>query len=102
MIINNMKVLIVNESLSIGGAESMSVELVNALADKNIKTYFTSASGALLNRLGKKIIFYEISKYNLFSIFKIINKLSEIIFKIKPDIIHNQGATLSVLTGITL
>jgi len=102
MIRNNMKVLIVNESLSLGGAESVSVELANALADKNIKTYFTSASGALLNRLDKKIIFYEIPKYNLFSIFKIINKLSEIIFKIKPDIIHNQGATLSVLTGIAL
>lgn len=82
MIRNNMKVLILNESLSLGGAESMSVELANALADKNIKTYFISASDTLLNRLDKKIIFYEIPKYNLFSIFKIINKLSELFLKL--------------------
>jgi len=99
---NNMKVLIINESLSLGGAESMSVELANALVGKNIKTFFTSAFGPLVNRLNKKIIFYEIPRYNLFSILEIINKLSKIIFKIKPDIIHNQGATLSVLTGMAL
>ena len=56
MIRNNMKVLILNESLSLGGAESMSVELANDLADKNIKTYFISASDTILNRLDKKII----------------------------------------------
>lgn len=102
MIKNNMKVLIVNESLSLGGAESMSVELANALVEKNIKTYFTSAFGPLVNRLNKKIIFYEIPKYNLFSILGIINKLSNIILEIKPDIIHNHGATISIFVGIAL
>ena len=82
MIRNNMKVLIVNESLSLGGAESMSVELANTLADKNIKTYFISASGALLISLDKKIIFYEIPKYNLFSIFKILINYQRLFLKL--------------------
>jgi len=98
----NMKVLIVNESLRLGGAESMSVELANALVRKNINIYFASATGPLVKRLNKDIDFFEIPKYSLFSARKIIDRLSKILLEIKPDIIHNQGATLSVLTGISL
>jgi len=102
MIKNNMKILIINESLNLGGAESMSVELANALVGKKIKTYFASAPGPLLKRLNKNIIFFEIPKYNLFSINKIVNKLFNIILEIKPDIIHNHGATISIFVGIAL
>ena len=100
---DNIKILIINESLRLGGAESMSVELANALAERqNIKVSFASARGPLMNRLNSNIEFFEIPKYNLFSIPKIINSLSEIIKKIKPDIVHNQGATLSILSGIAI
>lgn len=96
-----MKVLIVNESLKLGGAESMSIELANALVREKIAVYFASSIGPLVKRLNANIDFFEIPKFHIFSIRKIIYALSEIISKIKPDIIHAQGATLATLAGIS-
>jgi len=96
-----MKVLIVNESLKLGGAESMSVELANALVGEKIEVYFASSIGPLVKRLKADIDFFDIPKFHIFSIRKIIYALLEIISKIKPDIIHSQGATLATLVGIS-
>ena len=98
---DDIKVLIINESLRLGGAESMSVELANALIENDVKTYFTSASGPLKERLNKNIDFFEIPKFSIFSVKKIIDSLSKIISMVKPNIIHSQGATLSILAGIS-
>lgn len=97
-----MKVLIVNETLNLGGAENISVEMANALIEKGIETYFSSSPGQLFKRLNEKIVFYEIPKYEIFSIIQVINALGKIISKIQPDIIHSHGATISVLSGIAL
>lgn len=96
-----MKVLIVNENLKLGGAESISVELANALVEKKIEVYFVSSIGPLVKRLKANIDFFEIPKFHMLSIRKIIHALSKIISKIKPDIIHSQGATLATLVGIS-
>ena len=96
-----MKVLIVNENLKLGGAESMSVELANTLVEKKIEVYFASSIGPLVKRLKANIDFFEIPNFHMLSIRKIIHTLSKIISKIKPDIIHSQGATIATLVGIS-
>jgi len=100
--VNDMKVLVVNETLNLGGAESISVEMANALIEENIETYFSSALGPLFERLNKGIVFYEIPKYRILSTIHVINALEKIISKIQPDIIHSHGATVSVMSGIAL
>ena len=100
--VNYMKVLMVNETLNLGGAGNISVEMANALYEEGITTYFSSAKGPLFERLNNKITFYEIPKYKTLSFLEVIKALEEIISKIKPDIIHSHGATISVLSGIAL
>jgi len=100
--VNDMKVLVVNETLNLGGAESISIEMANALAEEGIETYFSSSLGPLFERLNKGIVFYEIPKYKMLSTIQVINALEKIISKIQPDIIHSHGATVSVMSGIAL
>ena len=97
-----MKVLIVNETLNLGGAENISIKMANALHEEGITTYYSSTKGPLLERLNKNVTFYEIPKYKTLTILKVIKALEKIISKIQPDIIHSHGATLSVLSGIAL
>ena len=97
-----MIILIVNEVCSVGGAENMSVKLANSLVERDLQVYFVSAPGLLSKNLDKNIHFFKIKKFNMLNMIDIINDLSKIIKKIKPDIIHCQGATLSVLVGIAL
>jgi glycosyltransferase involved in cell wall biosynthesis len=97
----SIRVLIINETLQLGGAESLSVELANALVEQRMEVYFASFSGPLTKRLNPKIIFFEIPKYSLLSAKKIIDNISKIILEVNPNIIHSHGATLAVLTGIS-
>jgi glycosyltransferase involved in cell wall biosynthesis len=98
-----MKVLILNEDLGLGGVESMLVQLANALTEReNFRIYVASAPGPLVKRLNSDIGYFQIPKYNFFSIKKLIKALSKIISETKVDIIHSQGATLSVLAGIAI
>ena len=97
-----MIALVVNEVCSLGGAENMSVKLANSLVERNLQVYFVAAPGPLSKNLDKKIHLFKIKKYNTLNMINIINDLSKIIKKIKPDIIHCQGATLSILVGIAL
>jgi UDP-N-acetylglucosamine:LPS N-acetylglucosamine transferase len=97
-----MIVLIVNEACSLGGAENMSIKLANSLIERNLQVYFIAAPGPLSKILDKNIPLFKINKFNILNMISIINDLSKIIKKIKPDIIHCQGATLSVLVGVAL
>jgi glycosyltransferase involved in cell wall biosynthesis len=98
-----MNVLIVNEDLELGGAESMAVELANALAEKEtITVFFAAASGPLRKRLNQKVRYYELPKYTFSGSVRIINTLSKAIREVKPDIIHSQAATLTVLAYLSL
>lgn len=96
-----MKVLVIAEDLGLGGAEQMGIELANALAEKKINTYFAAAPGVLASRL-KDVKLFEIPKYTLFSIGKIVNRLRRILVEIKPDIIHCINATSVILAGIAV
>lgn len=97
-----MKILIVNENLDLGGAERGSVELANALSQRNIKIYFASSPGVLLKKLNPNIKFFELPRFKTSLAWRIIKSLSKIILDIKPDIVHSQGATLAILSGIAI
>ena len=97
-----MKVLIVNESLDLGGVERGSIDLANALNRRNIKIYFASSPGILFEKLNPNIKFFKLPKFRIFSVWRIIKVLSKIISDIKPDIVHSQGATMAILSGIAI
>ncbi|MFA6433614.1 MAG: glycosyltransferase [Elusimicrobiales bacterium] len=95
-----MKILILNETLNLGGAETLAVELVNGLsAAGSNEVLFAAADGPLRDRLSPEIKFYPIPLYSPYRVFAIIRSLEKIIDEIKPDIIHSQGATVGVLAG---
>ena len=96
-----MKVLILNEDLGLGGVESMSVELANTLSDEeNYGIFVASAEGPLINRLNPKIRHFHIPKFNLYNTLQLKSELTKIIADVNPDIIHSQGATISLLASI--
>ena len=81
-----MRILIINELLTLGGAQCISVEIANAMAEhKDLEIFFTSSGGALTERLNSKITFFEIPLYNPFLIPLLIIKLAHIIKTVKPD-----------------
>ena len=73
-----MKIMIVNETSDLGGAETMAVELANALAlISGNQVSFVSAPGVLVDRLDKAIKFFSIPRYQpskIFRIFLLITK----------------------------
>lgn len=96
-----MKVLVVNETSSLGGAETMALELVNALsAMPACQAAFASPAGVLSSRLEDKVKYFRTTSYSPLSIPKIIYEFRAIYREVKPDIIHSQGATIGVLASI--
>ncbi len=96
-----MRILVVNETLDLGGAETMAVELANGLsALSNLELFFAAPKGILEERLASPIKHFSYSKYSFLKIFRIISEFKNILIKIKPDVIHSQGATVGVLVGI--
>jgi len=96
-----MKIIIVNEDLHLGGAQTMALELANALnAMPGNEVAFVSAPGVLMGRLEKGIKFCPIAEYRLTRIFKLFFQFKSIFQELKPDIIHPQGATVGVIASI--
>ncbi len=96
-----MKVLVVNESLVLGGAETMAVQLANNLANiEGIEVSLAAAEGPLNDRISSGVRFYSLPQYSLAAIFKILFTLRRIIYAVKPDLIHTQGASVGVVAAI--
>lgn len=67
-----MNILIVNETSDLGGAETMAIELANALSViPGNQVAFASAVGILTERLESRILFFPISRYSSANIFKL-------------------------------
>ncbi|MBF0522031.1 MAG: glycosyltransferase [Candidatus Omnitrophica bacterium] len=97
-----MKVLILNEDLKLGGAESMAVELANGLtALGGIKVFFVASDGELRERFIDGVDYFSISSFSVFNIPTLIRELSRIIDQTSPDIIHAQGASVGILAGLS-
>ena len=98
-----MKILIVNENLQLGGAQNLSVELANALCERDgLRVYFAAADGPLRGRLNPKILYSSFPAYRPLSVPAIIAGLKRIVSKIKPDLIHHHGGTIFALTILAL
>lgn len=97
-----MRIMIVNESLELGGSETMSVELANALTFyDDIQIDFVAAPGLLSKRLSYKVKYHSCSKFNFFKILVILGELTKLVRQLKPDVIHAHGATIGILAGVS-
>ncbi len=96
-----MRIIIVNETSDLGGAESMATELANAIcAIPENQVAFASAPGVMQKRLEDKIQFFPISRYNHWNIFKLFLEFASIFRKNRFEIMHSQGATVAIIAGI--
>lgn len=96
-----MNVIIINETSDLGGAETMAIELANALSIiPGNKVTFASAAGRLTERLGSKVKFFPISRYSPRSFIKIFFDLGFIFKSENFDVIHSQGATVGIIAGM--
>ena len=95
--------MIVNETFNLGGAETMALELANALVGiQGNEVFFVASDGVLLSRLDHKIKFYQIPRYVPSRIPQILMAFRRIFKAVKPDIVHAQGATVGVLASIAV
>ena len=97
-----MKVLIITESLRLGGAETVAAELANSLVDYGLNVYLCAAPGQIIERLDSRIEFYSLAEFGILTSPGIVYSLLEIVRKIKPDIIHSQSAASSFLVGLAV
>lgn len=96
-----MNILIVNETSDLGGAETMAIELANALSViPGNQVAFASAVGILTERLESRILFFPISRYSSANIFKLFLEFRSIFREMRFDVIHSQGATIGIIAGI--
>jgi len=92
-----------NEDLGLGGVETMLVQLANALSQQQtFSIHIASAGGPLVNSLSSAVHHHAIAKYHPWTLLPIIGQLSRIISETKPDVIHSQGATISILAGLAI
>jgi glycosyltransferase involved in cell wall biosynthesis len=97
-----MRIIVVNETSDLGGAETMAVELANALsAFSTNEIAFASAPGIMQKRLDDKIQFFPIARYNLWNICRLFSQFGSIFKKNHFGIMHSQGATIGIIAGIT-
>jgi len=98
-----MNIVIVNETSMLGGAETMALELANALGGiQGNEVSFVASDGVLLTRLDHNIKFYKIPLYTPLRIPQILMAFRRIFKEIKPDILHAQGATVGILASIAV
>lgn len=87
------KVLILTESLDLGGAESMAVSLANALLRRNCTVAFASATGVLRSRLHEHVRYYELAPFRFMRVPQLLSSVKRILNDFQPDIVHCQSAT---------
>lgn len=96
-----MNILIVNETSDLGGAETMAIELANALsAFSGNQIAFASAQGILIERLKKGVRFFPLVRYGVAKILKLFCQFRKIYLEIKPDVIHSQGGTIGLIAAV--
>jgi len=95
-----VKILVVNETSAPGGAETMAVELVNALSlIPGNEVGLVSAPGVLRERLHAGVRFFPISLYRPSRLPKLLLEFGRIFREVRPDIIHPQGATVGIIAS---
>jgi glycosyltransferase EpsD len=95
-----VKILVVNETSALGGAETMALELVNALSLlPGNEVGLVSSPGVLSERVQEGVRFFPISRYRPSRIPKIFLELRAIFREVRPDVVHPQGATIGIIAS---
>lgn len=91
-----MKILQIIDSLHLGGAERMAVNISIALCDNDIQNVLVCSrkSGELLHLLPKKTTFYQLGKKNFADVIAFF-RLYKIIKQEAPDVVHAHSSSVN-------
>ncbi|MDD4004285.1 MAG: glycosyltransferase family 4 protein [Elusimicrobiaceae bacterium] len=96
------RILIITESLALGGAETIAVNLANALCKNGYTAGLAAHPGPLAEKLDKTVSFFYLPKYSFAAIVEILRTLEKTILTFRPDIIHCNNATHCLLVKLLL
>ncbi len=91
-----VRVLICGEVLHLGGAETVSIDLANALAKRGVEVAYSAAPGPLDARLAKGVRFMETPKLERSATVRFLRGFAAVLRSFEPDVVHAQGATLAL------
>ena len=91
-----MRVLICAEVLHLGGAETVSIDLANALAKRGVEVAYSAAPGPLDARLSTGIRLEETPPLRPATFGRFMRRFSAVLRSFEPDVVHAQGATLAL------
>jgi glycosyltransferase involved in cell wall biosynthesis len=96
-----VKILVFNSSLRVGGAESMSIALANALAAEGHTVLFVADGGPLRANLDRRVTYLASDNANQAPV-KTAHELSRFLSHHQPDIIHSHGATCAMVAAVAV
>jgi len=96
----NKRILIVTETLRLGGAEVVAVNLTNNLHQAGREVALAAEKGPLLKTLEKAVPFYSLPRFSPLAIPMILRELKATTEQFRPDVIHCQGATCCLLVRL--
>ncbi len=96
-----MRVLVFTSTLRVGGAESLSVALANALAAEGVDTHFASAGGPLRGNLSNRVTYHHTDNPNLFPI-RVSHTMSLLQREIHADVVHSHGGSCAAVASLAI
>lgn len=96
-----MRVLVLTERLDLGGAETMSVSLANALVESGQEVAFAAADGPLKADLTAAVSLFPLPRVERSPI-TFLRSIADCAARFRPDIVHAQGATVGALARLAL
>jgi len=96
-----VKVLICNDSLSAGDADSKAVALANALAGEGFDVLFASDNGPLRNQLDARVKYRPIENAHR-ALTHAAHDLSHLLREERPDVVHSYDDTCALAAAIAV
>jgi glycosyltransferase involved in cell wall biosynthesis len=94
-----VRVLVFTSSMRVGGAESLSIALANALAEQDLDVHFASAGGALRGNLDNRVTYHATDNPNRAPV-RVAQTMSLLLREIRPDVIHSHGGSCAVVASV--
>ena len=91
-----MRVLICGEALQLGGAETVSIDLANALARRGVEVAYSAAPGPLEARLAAGVRIERTPPLERKGWLRFLRGFFAVLRGFEPDVVHVQGATLAL------
>jgi glycosyltransferase involved in cell wall biosynthesis len=95
-----MKVLVCGETLHLGGAETVSINLANALANRGLDVAYSAAPGPLDTRLARGVRFEATPPLHPLTFIGFLRRFSSVLRSFEPDVLHAQGGTLALTSRL--